>query len=101
MKVKPKVDLPVYNGGTYLGRRKFQEVPVASSFKFIAPDTFIGHYICDRCGPYNSYQCSCRRLARERSENGGFTLRELEELCECGAEKEPGEELCPTCHDNL
>lgn len=104
---KPKrVMLPCYDdGGGFMYERSFAAVPVGEWFPYIGDSgCFVGHFLCSHCGMYNTYEgdhCSCARVAKERYENGGHTLAELDALCQCGEYKDEGEELCATCYDNL
>lgn len=95
------VMLPVYRDGAFLGRRRFDAVPIASSFVYTENGELIGQFICCECGFYNGFEddhCGCRKRAEER-----FSARATPGpyVCECGEEAEEGEELCASCFDGL
>lgn len=67
----PGVTVHLYHGGQFVKTQTRPRLPVSGHFEYVAPDTFIGEFICDECGMVNTYegdQCSCRKRRREREQ---------------------------------
>ena len=79
-KREPRVSQPKASGhhvpqflcGNFPRMVNVDAIPVATSFRYVDADTFLGVFRCASCGMVNSYEgdhCSCNRRQRERDED--------------------------------